>query len=58
MNKLIDMNNGQIKDLGDGNENGDAVNVKQLNNVESNMGKYTKAEITKTKAEITSGYQS
>ena len=53
MNKLIDMNNGQIKDLGDGNENGDAVNVKQLNNVESNMGKYTKAEITKTKAEIT-----
>ena len=53
MNKLIDMNNGQIKDLGDGNENGDAVNIKQLNNVESNMGKYTKAEITKTKAEIT-----
>ena len=53
MNKLIDMNNGQIKDLGDGNENGDAVNVKQLDNVESNMGKYTKAEITKTKAEIT-----
>ena len=53
MNKLINMNNGQIKDLGDGNENGDAVNVKQLNNVESNMGKYTKAEITKTKAEIT-----
>ena len=47
MNKLIDMNNGQIKDLGDGNENGDAVNVKQLNDVESNMGKYTKAEITK-----------
>ena len=47
MNKLIDMNNGQIKDLGDSNENGDAVNVKQLNNLESNMGKYTKAEITK-----------
>ena len=47
MNKLIDMNKGQIKDLGDGNENGDAVNVKQLNNVESNMGKYIKAEITK-----------
>ena len=47
MNKLIDMNNGQIKDLGDGNENGDSVNVKQLNNLESNMGKYTKAEITK-----------
>ena len=47
MNKLIDMNKGQIKDLGDGNENGDAVNVKQLNDVESNMGKYINAEITK-----------
>ena len=47
MNKLIDMNKGQIKDLGDGNENGDAVNVKQLNDVESNMGKYIKTEITK-----------
>ena len=52
MNKLINMNNGQIKNLGDGNENGDAVNVKQLNNVESNMGKYTKAEIIKAKVEI------
>ena len=52
MNKLIDMNNGQIKDLGDGNENGDAVNVKQLNDVESNMGKYTKAEITKADASL------
>ena len=47
MNKLIDMNNGQIKDLRDGVENGDAVNVKQLNEVESNIGKYIKAEITK-----------
>ena len=47
MNKLIDMNNGQIKDLGDGYENGDAVNVKQLNDMESNIGKYIKAEITK-----------
>ena len=47
MNKLIDMSNGQIKDLRDGVENGDAVNVKQLNDVESNIGKYIKAEITK-----------
>ena len=47
MNKLIVMNKGQIKDLGDGNENDDAVNVKQLNDVESNIGKYIKAEITK-----------
>ena len=47
MNKLIDMNNGQIKDLGDGNENGDAVNVRQLNNMENTIENYVKAEITK-----------
>ena len=52
MNKLIDMNKGQIEDLGDGNENGDAVNVKQLNDVESNMGKYIKAEITKVETSL------
>ena len=57
MNKLIDMNNGQIKDRGDGNENGDAVNVKQLNNLESNMGKYTKAEITKVDASLKKIFQ-
>jgi len=49
MNKLIHMNKGQIKDLGDGNENGDALNIKQLNEMqmESNIGKYVKAQIAK-----------
>ena len=47
INKLIDMNNGQIKDLRDGVENTDAVNVKQINEMESNIGKYIKAETTK-----------
>jgi len=41
------MNKGQIKELGDGNENGDAINVKQLNEMESNIGKYVKGEIGK-----------
>jgi len=41
------MNKGQIKDLGDGNENGDILNVKQLNEMESNIGRYVKAEIAK-----------
>ena len=45
MNKLIDMNKGQIKDLGDGNENGDAVNVKQLNDMETTIENYVKAEV-------------
>ena len=47
INKLIDMNNSQIKDLRDGVENTDAVNVKQINEMETNIGKYIKAEITK-----------
>ena len=33
----IDMNNHQIKGLSDGNENNDAVNVKQLNEAENNV---------------------
>ena len=41
------MNKGQIKNLGDGNENGDVINVKQLNEMETNIGKYVKAEIVK-----------
>ena len=47
INTLLNMNSKVITGLGDGVENGDAVNVKQLNDVESNMGKYIKAEITK-----------
>ena len=33
MNNFINMNNNQVKDLQDGNEDGDAVNIKQLNNL-------------------------
>ena len=52
MNKLIDMNKGQIKDLGDGNENGDAVNVKQLNDMENTIENYVKAEVVKVSTSI------
>ena len=52
MNKLIDMNKGQIKDLGDGNENGDAVNVKQLNDMENTIENYVKAEVVKVNTSI------
>ena len=48
----IDMENHQIKGLGDGNENGDAVNVKQLNEVESNAENYTNSEIVKVNNSI------
>jgi len=46
INNLISMNNKEIKGLGDGTEIADAVNVKQLNEMESNIEKYVKAEIT------------
>ena len=36
----------QIKNLGDGNENGDAVNVKQLNESESALTKFINGKIT------------
>ena len=45
--------NGQIKGLEDGNENNDSVNVKQLNKMESNITNYVKAEINKSKADVT-----
>ena len=41
----IDMNDKQVKNLGDGNENGDAVNIKQLNEFESNLIKLFRNEI-------------
>ena len=47
INNLLSMNNKAIKGFGDGNENNDAINVKQLNEMESNIGKYVKAEIAK-----------
>ena len=48
----IDMGNRQIKGLSDGNENGDAVNVKQLNETEDNIANYVDGEITKVNSEI------
>ena len=44
----INMGNRQIK----GNENSDAVNVKQLNEVESNIANYVDREIVKVNSEI------
>ena len=48
----IDMGNRQIKGLLDGNENSDAVNVKQLNETEDNMVKYVDGEFAKVNNEI------
>ena len=48
----INMGNRQIKGLLDGNENSDAVNVKQLNETEDNMVKYVDREIVKVNSEI------
>ena len=42
----FDMWGKQIKNLGDGNENGDAVNVKQLNESESTLAKFINGKIT------------
>ena len=52
----INMKNGQIKGLEDGNENNDSVNVKQLNKMESNITNYVKAEIDKSKADVTNNH--
>ena len=42
----FDMGGKQIKNLGDGNKNGDAVNVKQLNESESTLTKSINGKIT------------
>ena len=42
MNNFINMNDNQVKNLQDGNENGDAVNVKQLNAAVSGVYFYTR----------------
>ena len=47
----INMGNRQIKGLIDGNENGDAVNVKQLNEAETNAVNYVNREIAKVNNE-------
>ena len=48
----INMGNQQIKGLIDGNENSDAVNVKQLNEAETNVVNYVNREIAKVNSEI------
>ena len=48
----INMGNYQIKGLIDGNENSDAVNVKQLNEAETNVVNYVNREIVKVNSEI------
>ena len=46
MNNFINMNDNQVKKkLQDGNEDGDAVNIKQLNEFESNLIKLFRNEI-------------
>jgi len=47
IDKLLNMNSKIIKNLGDGVENVNAVNVKQLNEMEDNIGDYVKKAITK-----------
>ena len=43
---FFDMGGKEIKNLGDGNENGDAVNVKQLNEYESGLVTFINGKIT------------
>ena len=42
----LDLGGKEIKNLGDGNENGDAVNIKQLNEYEDNLVNYISRKIT------------
>ena len=47
INNELNMNNKHIKNVGDGNENADAVNVKQLNEIETNVTNYVTGEFGK-----------
>ena len=47
INNELNMNNKPIKKLGDGIENSDGVNVKQLNGMETNITNYVKGEFGK-----------
>ena len=47
VNYELNMNNREIKNLGDGNENSNAVNVKQLNGMETNITNYVTGEFGK-----------
>ena len=52
VNDNIDMKNRQIKNVGDGNKNADAVNIKQFNESESITTNYVNSEIVKVNSEI------
>jgi len=58
INTLLNMSNKVIKNLGDGIENSNALNVKQLNEMESNIGKYVKAEIAKVDTSLKKDFNS
>ena len=47
INNELNMNNKHIKNVGDRNENADAVNVKQLNEIETNVTNYVTGEFGK-----------
>ena len=47
INNELNMNNKHIKNVGDGNENADAVNVIQLNKIETNVTNYVTGEFGK-----------
>ena len=47
INNELNMNNRPIKNLGDGNEDSDGINVKQLNGMETNITNYVTGEFGK-----------
>ena len=47
INNELNMNNRQIKNLGNGNEDSDGVNVKQLNGIKTNITNYVTGEFGK-----------
>ena len=49
----FDMGGKEIKNLGDGIENGDAANIKQLNDYEDNLVNYISRKITEVNGKIT-----
>ena len=49
----FDMGGKEIKNLGDGNENGDAANIKQLNEYEDNLVAFINRKITEVDGKIT-----
>ena len=49
----LDMGGKEIKNVGDGIENGDAANIKQLNEFENNLVTFTNRKITEVNGKIT-----